>query len=165
MAKKKISPKVQHAAEKYLASLGSSREQLTDKQWEVFVNYVKVQRSFKTCMPIILLLAIICAYFTFFGFQKTNKLITRVVPDEVIYVTKEASESPISLEPDIIKGYLERVRDLSFDTAGLFMITVMMLNVFVLRLIFKKHRLKAIEALVQRKQEPVPPPDNLRSSE
>ena len=44
MAKKKVSPKVQQNAEQYLVSLGSSRELLTDKQWEIVTNFIKAQR-------------------------------------------------------------------------------------------------------------------------
>ena len=151
MAKKKISKKVQQAAEKYLASLDSSREQLTDKQWEVFINYIKTERNFKMFMPILFLLMIVMACCTIHAFKFTNKSINKIVPDEVVYVRKATDESTISLEPSQIEEHLEWIRDLSSNTALLFMGTVLIATVFFIRIFFKKYRLKSVEALVQRK--------------
>lgn len=39
MPKKQVSPRILKATEKYVASLGRKREELTEEQWTFMVNY------------------------------------------------------------------------------------------------------------------------------
>ncbi len=155
MTKRKVSQKVQQATEKYLASLKSSREQLTDKQWEVLINHIKCQQIFKWAIPFFLLpLAVFHTCLTIWSFHRTNELIKLVVPDEVVYVSRASDQTPTSLEPDRIKTYLQRLKKFSFHSAVGLINATLLFMVVILRVVYKKHRLKIIEAVIERKEEP-----------
>lgn len=148
---RKISPKIQHATEEFLATLGSSPQQLTEKQWEVVVNHIKYQRTIKVVLPMILLFAVFYTWLTIWAFQRTNNLIDRAVPDEVIYVSKAGTETSIPFEPDQIKTYLESLKKSSFHSAAGVFFAPFFFTIFVCYFLFRKHKVKVIQAVVERK--------------
>ena len=108
MAEKKTSEKVLAAGEKYLTSLGSSREQLTDKQWGVVVKYVKGQRITKLCVAFFLIVGLICADLSLRAFRLGSKGLASVIPNEVaeIILVFKAGEESMLLKPDDVKDYI-----------------------------------------------------------
>lgn len=152
MWKKQVSPKIQKAAEEYLASLNSSRERLTDAQWEVFVNHVKTERQFRWAIPFILVMGTLLACMTVFFFHKTSEYITYAVPEHVVYVTTEFKKSPLEISPERIRGYLEDLSSVSGYSIGCLLNTTLFFMIIVIRFITRKQRRRYIEALVMRKE-------------
>ena len=149
---KKISPKLQQAAEKYLLTLGSSRQYLTDKQWEIFLRHFKVERQLRWMTPFILLpFAIIMTFITFIAFRRANQTISSLVPDEVVYVRKANEETPVAIKPDQIKAYLNYIQKGAWLSGAGLANSTLLFTVIVLSIILKGHRRKCIEALVDRK--------------
>lgn len=152
MAKKKISPKVQKAAKKYLVSLGSSREQLTDKQWQIIANYMKTERK---KVPILLVFGVVWACMCFLCFRYAKNHIARIVPNEVVFVSKADKESTITLKPDDIKEHIDYLRDAYFNAGSLFVLTVFMFtSVFITIPLMRRANRKMLEAFIPRRQEP-----------
>ena len=126
---KKISPKIQQAAEKYLASLGSSREQLTEEQWRVLATHIKRQPHLKRSRIVLLFFGIIFGSLTILGFCLTNKRVRLYVPDDTVSIQKAGSESATSLKPEeienIIRGYIRFGSNItrSFDFTVFFFVS------------------------------------------
>jgi hypothetical protein len=153
MTKKKIYQKDQQSAEKFLASYGTSREKLTEKQWEIVVNHFRNKRNTRVAIPLFLLLSVFFIWLTIWSFQRTNNLIVQVVPDEVIYVSKAGTETPIAIKPESIKTYLESLKKHSTQiTIGL-IFAPFTFTMFICLSVFKKHKLKVIEAIIECKEE------------
>lgn len=150
---RKISKKVQQAAEKYLASYDSSREQLTDKQWEVVVNHVKSQRFIKVKLAIILSVAVFEACLFVWAWRLTDELIAKVVPDKTMYVIDGETQDPIDLAPNDIKTYLQKLSNISFDAGATFSLAILLFAGVAVAFAFRKRRLKMIEAVIERKKE------------
>jgi len=153
MTGKKIYQKDQQAAEKFLSSHRTSREKLTEKQWEIIVNYFRNKRNIRVGLPIILFSAVFYTWLAIWAFQRTNNLIAQVVPNEVIYVSKAGTETPIAIKPESIKEYLESLKKSSSqNTAGLILATLMF-TAFICYFVFRKHKLKFIEAVIECEEE------------
>jgi len=99
MAKKKISPKIQEATEKYLASLGSTREKLTDKQWEIIANHIKRQRATKLIVAILLICVVISFLFACVWLKMCHESIETLISEKFSYINefKEELSSPLQL--------------------------------------------------------------------
>ncbi len=164
MAGKKIYQKDQQFAEKFLDSHLTSRENLTEKQWEIIVNHFRNKRNIRVGLPIILFSAVFFTWLTIWSFQRTNNLIAQVVPDEVIYVSKAGTETSIAIEPESIKEYLESLKKSSSQiTIGLTLATLMF-TTFICHFVFRKHKLKVIEAVIECKEESKVTDENKASS-
>jgi hypothetical protein len=154
MWEKQVSPKIQKAAEEYLTSLNSSRQYLTDKQWELLVNYIKTERQFRYVAPFILAMGVILICLAIFYFRTTNECITSAVPKNVVYVTNEPSQNSITLTPEHIKSYLEYLREGSSNFAINVLCAVYLFLVIITGLVTRKQKRKYIEALVERRDMP-----------
>jgi len=73
MTKKESSLILQQDAEKYLASLESSREQLTTEQYEVVIDHVKSQRDSRKKILMMILLSIIAGFMAFAIYESVMK--------------------------------------------------------------------------------------------
>ena len=155
MAKKKISKKVQQAAEKYLDSLGSSREQLSDKQWEVFANYVKSRRMVVLIVTLSLGVGIFSARFSLRAFQRGNEEIASLIPEEVqkvVFVSK-AGEEISTLVPGIIKLDVKNAAWAYWQSAaGLTVAAFVFLQLLIYILLDRRNMKKTVEAFIPRKQ-------------
>jgi hypothetical protein len=148
---RKISPKIQLAAEKYLTSLGSSREQLTDKQWEIIANYVKTRRM---KVPILLTGGIFCACMGFLYSWYAKNHIANILPDEAVFVSKANKESAITLKPDDIKEHIDYLTHAYFMAGSLFILTVFMLGAVSICIpLMRRGNRKMLKAFIPRKQE------------
>jgi hypothetical protein len=125
MTRKKISPRLQQAAEKYLSSIGASRADLSEKQWEIVVKHVKTQRM---AVLILLIFGVILAGLSFWAFRLGEKGMASIIPEKahlITFVSKTGEESA-SINPEDIKNYMKAVVDSywncgsSFALAGLF---------------------------------------------
>jgi len=164
MAGKKIYQKDQQAAEKFLDSHLTSRENLTEKQWEIIVNHFRNKRNIRVGLPIILFSAVFFTWLTIWSFQRTNNLIAQVVPYEVIYVSKAGTETSIAFEPESIKAYLESLKKSSSQiTIGLTLATFMF-TAFICHFVFRKNKLQLIEAVIECKEESKVTNENKASS-
>ena len=164
MAGKKIYQKDQQAAEKFLDSHLTSRENLTEKQWEIIVNHFRNKRNIRVGLPIILLSAVFHTWLAIWAFQRTNNLISQVVPNEVIYVSKAGTETPIAIKPESIKEYLESLKKSSSQSTAGLIIATLMFTAFICYFVFRKHKLKVIEAVIERKEESKVTDENKASS-
>ena len=156
MAKKKISEKVLAAGEKYLTSLGSSREQLTDKQWGVVVKYVKGQRITKLCVAFFLIVGLICADLSLRAFRLGSKGLSSVIPNEVteiIFVFKAGEES-MPLKPDDVKDYINAAAWSYWLCGACFVLAVSFFASVLISLpLGRRLYKKMFEGLIPRKQE------------
>jgi len=128
MAKKTISLNVQQAAEQYLASLNSSRDQLTDEQWNTVATYIKKQRIRKRAQFVLILIVIIFASLTVWGFCIINKRIQLYVPDGIVSVKKEGSESAMTIEPEEIENIIKWYVGIGSSIARCFDMTIFCLG-------------------------------------
>ena len=142
MAKKTISLNIQQSAERYLASLNSSRERLTDEQWETVTTHVKLQRNRKIARVVFLLVVIIFASLTIWGFCIINKRIQLYVPNGIISVTEEGSESAITLKPEEIECVISGYVRIGSIITRCFDCTVLFLFFFVITWIEERQRNK-----------------------
>lgn len=99
MARKKISPKVQQATEKYLASLGSSREKLTQEQWEIIANHIRLQRITKLIVVILLIGVVINLLFACIWLKMCHESMETLISEKFSYINKfkEELSSPLQL--------------------------------------------------------------------
>ncbi len=150
MGKRKISKKVEQAAEKYLGSLGSSRTDLTNKQWEIIANYVKTERM---KVPILLVFGVIFACLGFLYLQRAKSHIAYVVPDEVIFISKAGQEPSIPLKPDDIKEHIDYFTHGYFMTGSLFILTVFFFTfVFITIPLTRRGNKRMFEAFISHRQ-------------
>jgi hypothetical protein len=157
MAKRKISQKTQQTAEKYLVSLGSSREQLSDKQWEVFANYVKSRRMLVLIVTLSLGAGIFSGRFSLRAFQRGNEEIALLIPEEVqkvVFVSK-AGEEISTLVPGIIKLDAKNAA-LAYwrSAAGLTVAAFFFLQLLLYILLDRRNMKKTVEAFIPREQKP-----------
>jgi len=154
MSKKKVSHKLQQGCEKYLASLGSSRDQLTEIQWEVLVNNVGVEQTFRWAIPFFILpFALFHICLTVWSVHRTNELVNLAVPNEAVYVSKTKGGLSTLLAPDQIKTYLVQLKKSSFNTCAGLVNSILFSMIVIFRFVLRKHRLKVIEAVIVRKQD------------
>jgi hypothetical protein len=152
MIKKKISPKVQQAVEKYLGSLGFSRTDLTDKQWEIITNYVKTQRM---KVPILLVFGVVSACLGFLYFQHAKSYIDYAALDEVIFISKAGKEPFISLKPDDIKKCFDYFTHGYFMAGFIFAGSVFCFtSIFILIPLTRRENKRMFKAFIPCKQEP-----------
>lgn len=117
MAGKKISPKVQLAAEEFLASIGSSREQLTERQWEAVARAVKGLKTAKIAIAALLVFGAVCAGLSFWGFSLGSRMITSAVPEgtkEIVFIS-EAGEESRPESADYMKCYIRAAARISWQ--------------------------------------------------
>jgi len=160
MFKRNPSPKVRQATEKYLASLGSSREQLTDKQWHIIARHVKSQRLIKPIVLCCLILGLALMGITLFYNRWAAYEIERVTPNHPIDLRELGDDGTIRVFPQEIKDYLELLSSMSFHTGPAFVLGVFLLvAVFTVPLLIRRNR-KTLEEFIPRKNQQSSSPDN-----
>jgi len=150
MAKKKISPKVQEATEKYLTSLGSSKEQLTEKQWEIVTNYVKSRRVAKLTITFFLIAGIFNAGLCYWAFHLGKHAINSMIPSEtaqVTYVSKNGEKS-IPLTPASITDYMKAAANLYWSAGSSFVLAVFFFSWFIIAPLLRRSNRKMLEAFI-----------------
>lgn len=150
---KKISPKIQQAAEKYLDSLGSSQEELTEKQREIVANCFKTRRI---RVLILLVLGLIVAGVGFWSFQLGKKALASVVPheaDKIIFVSKTGEQS-MPVQPGDVKKYTKVVTKLYWNCGACYVLAVFFLtSAFIIVPLSIRENKKILKAFIPRRQE------------
>ncbi|MGA2070927.1 MAG: hypothetical protein ABSG97_06220 [Sedimentisphaerales bacterium] len=108
MWKIKTSPKVLKATDKYIASIGRKREELTEEQWNLMVNYIKTRRL---AIPSLIFFGLICAIFTLMYYHLGHKYLTMAIPHHTVTISFEGQQEPITLSPEEIRKYSTYVTD------------------------------------------------------
>jgi hypothetical protein len=104
MWKLKISPKVIRATEKYIASIGIKREELTEEQWNLLLDYVKNRRI---VIPIFVLIMLFCSSMTFLFWHLGHKCLTGAITNHTVQIATDNQREPISLSPEEIREYFD----------------------------------------------------------
>ena len=155
MFKRNPSPKIQQATEKYLGSLGSSREQLTDKQWRIVTKHVKFQRMVKPIVLCCLMLGLMLMGITLFYHRWARYDIERVTPNHPIDLRELGDDGTIRVYPQQIKEYLELLASMSFYTGPAFILGVLLLvAVFAVPLRIYENKKKFEEFIPRKNQQP-----------
>jgi len=155
MFKRNPSPKIQRATEKYLGSLGSSREQLTDKQWRIVTKHVKFQRMVKPIVLCCLMLGLMLMGITLFYHRWARYDIERVTPNHPIDLRELGDDGTIRVYPQQIKEYLELLASMSFYTGPAFILGVLLLvAVFAVPLRIYENKKKFEEFIPRKNQQP-----------
>ena len=153
MAKTNVSGKIQQAADKYLGSLDSSRDQLTDEQWRIVVAYIKLRRTYKPQLVFLLLLSVIWAVSAFWYLYYISKLVAVVVPHETIFVSKAVDEPTIPLDPDDIQEFIDNAAKAYFGTGAATIAALLFFSYVVAIPIHTRHRRKILESFIPRSQQ------------
>lgn len=124
MWKKRVSPKVLKATEKYLTSIGRKREELTEEQWNFMVDYIK-----KRCLivPILIFFVLFCTVMTYLYWHQGHKYYTKVIPHQTVKISFDDQRESITLSPEEIRRYLRYVTDCYMMAGMQFELTIFML--------------------------------------
>jgi hypothetical protein len=150
MTKKNVSDKVRQAAEQYLASLDSSRDRLTDRQWRLVVSYIKLRRTYKPQLVFLLLLSLIWAVSALWYLYYISNLVTVVVPKETIFVSKSLDEPTIPLDPDDIKHFMNNAAKAYFGAGAATIAALLFFSHVVAIPVHVRHRRKILESFIPR---------------
>ncbi len=151
MANKRISERVRRATEKYLSSLGTSREKLTEKQWKFIADHIK-----RTRMSVLLLLAfgVICVCLSIWNYRLKREY-ANIVPDEVVFVYRAGTESAMPLTPGVIENYIDLLTNVAFRMGTLYVITCFMFfSAFLLIPLERRGFRKILKAFIRLEEEP-----------
>ncbi|UCG46946.1 MAG: hypothetical protein JSU94_15785 [Phycisphaerales bacterium] len=104
---KKISPAVRAAAEAHLASLGSSRESLTDRQWQVVARHAR-QRRFST-LALVLCVAFAAAHLwaAHRAWVYYPKLLAELASAIPAGVQQAADSNPAEPPPELLRRFAQ----------------------------------------------------------
>ena len=80
MKLRKLSPKLEKATEDYLFSIGSARERLTNEQFHVVAQYVKVRRWQPYIIMSFLMYAILQALLIIWIFRVSKSFVDSAIP-------------------------------------------------------------------------------------
>ncbi len=147
---KKISRKIQKAAEEYLALLGSSPQQLTEKQWHLTVNFIRALRVTKPMITVFLIIGIALTYLAFLYSDWTKREIAKVVPTGTIFLHDADDKSILPLQPCEIRDYLESLSSLSFNTGPAFILAVFLFLLVIIIPLYRRAHGKILEAFIKR---------------
>ncbi|MDD5327861.1 MAG: hypothetical protein PHY02_08630 [Phycisphaerae bacterium] len=153
MARKKISPRIQQAAEKYLDSIGASKADLSDKQWEIVADYVKAQRM---VVPLLLIIGIISIGVSIWSFRLGEKGMASIIPEKahlIKFISKTGEEST-PVNPDEIKNYTEVIMGLYWKCGSFFMLAgFCFMFAFVNVPLNRRRNKRVFEAFIPHRQE------------
>jgi len=96
----RTSPRVLKVTEKYIASIGRKREELTEEQWNLMVYYVEGRRI---AIPFFVVMVLFWISTTFLYWQGGHKYLTKVIPHCAVTISFEDQREPISLSPEEIR--------------------------------------------------------------
>ena len=86
MWKMQVSPRTLKAAEKYIASIGKKREELTEEQWNLMVHYVEGRRI---GIPLLIFSGLICAVFSIMYYHLGQGFVEDIFPHQVVEISFE----------------------------------------------------------------------------
>jgi hypothetical protein len=118
MSKRKVPEKVRRAAEKYLASLDSSRERLNEKQWAIVTEFVKERRSTQWKLACSVFLFVCCLLLSWGYYHFHRIIVAASIPANTIYIEQDGSTRVAQPEPEDIKTHV-RVSFLLSAASGL----------------------------------------------
>ena len=128
MWKMKPSPKVLKATEEYVTSLGRKREDLTEEQWKLMVNYINTRRI---SSPILLIFCLVSVCMMFVSWHLGHKYITKVIPHHTITVSFNDQKKSIPLTPEEIGQYLNYITE-RYSTVGAHLVLAVVLLTFII---------------------------------
>jgi len=131
----KTSPRVLKATEKYIASLGRKREELTEEQWNLMVRYVKNRRI---AIPFLLFSVIFCIGTTFAYWYQGHKYYTKVIPHQTVKISFDDQRESLSLSLEEIRRYLSNMADCYMMVGMSFLLAVLVLHIFIGSVTFTK---------------------------
>lgn len=149
----RTSPRILKATEKYVASIGRKREELTEEQWNLLVKHVEARR---VANPFLLLAGLFCISMTYLFWHQAHKYVTNIVPNHTITVSFNNQNEPIILTPEEIREYLKYITD-GYMLAGMqSMLAFQLLGFAVLSMaLTKRTNRKAHRILLSRPTETV----------
>jgi hypothetical protein len=106
MARKRISPALQKAAEEYVASLGSSRARLTDAQWKIITRHISRRRFFKLALAVSILYAAFCFWAAHSFYHVLGPVLTESIPTTFVYVEQDNSTRVVEADPEHSRLYV-----------------------------------------------------------
>jgi len=106
MWKLQISPRTLKAAERYIASIGRKREELTEEQWNLMVHYVEGRRI---GIPVLLIACLLLAGMALMHWHFGHKYFIKAIPHHTVTISFEDQQEPISLSPEEIREYFSYV--------------------------------------------------------
>lgn len=157
MAGKKISPKLQQITNKYLVSIGTSRADLSEKQWEIVAKHIKNQRI---TVSIILISGVIMAGLSLWAFRLGKKGLASMIPEKTHLITlvSETGEESAPINPEDMKNYMKAVADLYWNCGSTFILaSIFFAQAFITVPLTRRANKKMLEAFISHKQEQDPP--------
>ena len=92
------------ATERYVASIGRKREELTEEQWNLMVHYVEGRRI---AIPFLIIIVLFCTSMTFLFWYLGHKYLTGAIPNHTVQIMIENQSKTISLSPKEIREYFD----------------------------------------------------------
>jgi len=139
MWKKQVSPRTLKAAEKYIASVGRKREELTEEQWNLMVNYVKTRRL---GLPLLIFCGLICAVFTLVFYHLGQGFVEELLPHQVVKISFDDQRESISISPEEMRRHLSYATE-CYMLAGMQFMLALDFLIFVfggLTIVWKQNR-------------------------
>lgn len=124
----RTTPRVLKATEKYIASIGKRREELTEEQWNLMLNYIKGRRI---SIPLLIIVALILISSSFWYWHLGHKYFTNAIPSNSVTISFVDQQEPISLSPKEIKEYFNRVIQCYAMAWGGFLVVSMLLTFLI----------------------------------
>ena len=144
----RTSPRVLKATNKYITSLGRKREELTEEQWNLMLNYIKARRI---GIPFLLFFVVFWIGTTFTYWYQGHKYYTKIIPNQTVRISFDDQKEAVTFSPKEIQRYLSNVIHCYVMAFSGFLMAVMFLTYFIIILtIFKKSNRKAHAVLLSR---------------
>ena len=150
---RKISPEIQHVAEKYLASLGSSRWQLTYEQWRVVTRHIKYRRVRGLWMFICLCLAVLLLWSGFRTYRHAHGFLSEVLPVKSVRIYQGDRETLVEPQVQEIQNYINLSLKYGAKIGYYCLMGLFFLIIPFDHWLWTKRMDKVLEAFILRKQE------------
>jgi hypothetical protein len=148
----RTTPKILKATEKYIASLGRKREELTEEQWNLMLNYIKVRRI---AIPFLLFFAMFSIGMTFAYWHQGHKYYTKTIPHQSVKISFDDQKEPITLSPEEVRQYLNYVTNRYMVASCQFLLSIFFLTSFIISMtIARTANRKAHRILLSRPTSP-----------
>jgi hypothetical protein len=120
----RTTPGIIKTTEKYIASLGRKREELTGEQWDFMINYIKTRRF---AVPVLLIFGLFSIGMAFLYWHQGQKYFIQVIPNHSVKVSFDDQKEPLSLTPEEIRNYLEHMRDIYIMVGMKFVLSIFLI--------------------------------------
>jgi hypothetical protein len=120
----RTTPRIVKATEKYIASIGTKREELTEEQWNFMLNYVKMRHL---RIPLLMILGLFCAGMTLAYWHLGHKYFTNALPDNTIKIEFNGQKEAISLSSEEVRKYFSYVTHCYMNAGVQFMLALQFL--------------------------------------